>query len=400
MSILTNFEILLQDYDIGEIIDRERPIQQFKELLINPLIREEVANSVYVYGPPGTGKTYVIKKILEQNIELIKKHFPTFRFLWLNCKAEKTVYVTLTHMAKNLEEFLPIENIKSIPLKGLDYGVLFNDIIKKIVEKERLEFLIVLDEIDEIIYRDGDTFLYDLIYANQFLSKGHIYIVGISNDPNLENIFSLGVKDRLRYLKIHFPKYNAQELYQILDVFAKKALKPDSYKKSDLAKIASYVASVSGSARESKRILYFLAKNSESKLDISKLESAIEESEKLMFEKDIEQLPFHQQLIFFSIIKTYEFFEKSMQSSTGLKRFIYNYPTTGKVYEAYKEICKKFGETPRSQTTFKYMLKDLDRNGLIDIDIRSLGRRGLTSIIKPTKPIDIFKPIIKRVLGI
>jgi cell division control protein 6 len=397
MGILTNPQILLQDYDIGKIIDREEPIKQIKKLIVEPLIQEKVSNSIYVYGGPGTGKTYVVEKILAENLDLIKKHLPSFRSLWLNCREERTAYVVLTHIAKSLEEFLPIGKIDSIPLKGFDYGILLNDIIKKIVEKNRLELLIVLDEIDKIVYRDGDDLIYDLIYANKFLNSGHIYLIGISNDPDLESSFSSGVTERLKYLKIHFPKYDAKELTEILKVFAEMSLKSNTYEIEDLVRISSYVASVSGSAREAKRILYFIAEKSESKLDISKFEQAIEESSKLMFEKDIEMLPFHEKLVFFSVLKAYDFYQKSMQKSIGLKKFFY-FPTTGKVYSVYEEVCRSYQEQPKSLTTFKSMIKDLDRAALIDVDIKSLGRRGLTSIIKPSKPVEVFEPMIKKVL--
>ncbi len=395
-KILINSRPLLEDYDIGRIIDREEPKERIFDLVINPLLREEEAASVYVYGPPGTGKTFVVEKLLKENYNKIKLRLPTFELIWLNCKAERTTYVTLVHIAKHLEKYLPIGGIDKIPWKGLDYGVLMNDIVKRIVEKKNLELLIVLDEVDEIVYRDGDAFLYDLIYANKFLERGHIYLIAISNDPNLESMFSAGVSDRLRYLKIHFPKYNANELFEILKAYAEICLKENSYELRDLALISKHVSSVSGSAREAKRILYFLARKSDSKLDISKLNEAIEESEKLMFQRDIETLPFHQKLSLLAVIKSYENFQRSM-NKMGLKRFL-SFPNTGKVYDCYKQVCYQYGEKPKSLTAFKYMLKDLDRIGLINIDIKSFGRRGLTSVITPLKPVDIIKPMVEEAI--
>lgn len=58
------------------------------------------------------------------------------------------------------------------------------------------------------------------------------------------------------------------------------------------------------------------------------------------------------------------------------------FTTTGEVYMAYLEEAKKRGLEPLSQRSVSQVLSQLDMMGILIAEVRSMGRHGLTKIIK------------------
>lgn len=400
MSILKNEaeKFLLSDYEIDKTIDREEEINKLNAYVFDKLKKGKKAFTVYVYGSAGTGKSYTIKKLLE---DLKSKNKKVISF-WFNCKKDVKTYYGI--LIKILKEFQSLNLIKSVPLRGFGTGFI-SDMIKGVIEKNSLKILVVADEINQLrSFRDIDDLLYSFLEYNYDLKNGEAYLIAISNDPRLDMRFSSSVSSRLS-IRIHFSKYNPKNIFLILREFAKISLKDDSYTNEDLMKIAKFVGNETGSARDGKIILYSIAKESEDKIDMSKFADAIDEKNKLMYQKDLEKLPFQEKLTLLSIILACEKFEKlkiKYSLKKGLRRFILNpkiYPTIQKTYETYSSLCKDYCEEVKHINTFRLFIKDLERQNLISCDIKSFGRgRGITTILNPSLPVDLIKPLILKSL--
>ena len=378
---------LLSDYEIDEIIDREEQVERLKKFVFSPLEKNRQAFTCYVYGPTGTGKTHTIKNLLKK----LEDKEDLYRF-WFNCRNTRSFYELIIKVLKRLEKDGFIEKV---PLRGFGTGWLFG-MLKQIAIEHSLRILIVADEVNQFKLRDVD----DLLYSFLENSGRGLYLIAISNDSFLESKFTSSVVSRLS-VKVHFPKYNSEELFLILKAYAQLSLKDGSYTDEDLMKIARFVGNETGSARDAKRILYFIAEKSREKLDVeSYLEKAVEEKNKLMYEKDLEKLPLQEKIALLSVIEVFEKFEKkklAYSSSKNLRRFLLNpksYPTIQNAYQVYLSLCKDYGLETKHINTFRIFIKDLEKSNLISCEIKSFGKsRGLTTIVKPTLNINL-KPIV------
>lgn len=391
---IKNIDILIKDSDLGVIIDRKSQIEKLTQL--DKLF-------IYVYGCSGTGKTYVISKLLSNG---------NYNYIWVSGKDIKTEYKLILEINKKLSKYLPVkyyeEKISSIPDKGFDTNKLY-EIFFTILEVNKLNLTIVIDEVDRIIKTSSDHFIQVFYDANsQYLKNGKVNLIMISNDPFLDQNFCIGVKDRI-HLKIHFPKYSVSDIFEILQILASKCLEKGTYTDSDLVKIAKYVGDTTGSARHAKFMFYKVIEYFKDKDKIELPEDYVkllnelnEDAIMLMNEKDITELSLHKKLSLYAIIESNEEYNKLFlrygEKDKSILKFL---PTTGRVYEYYKKECSAFGVQPMSLPSFILFLKDLEELSLIEKNKISLGRAmGVTSIINLFDSIDAVKPILEKSLGL
>jgi cell division control protein 6 len=58
------------------------------------------------------------------------------------------------------------------------------------------------------------------------------------------------------------------------------------------------------------------------------------------------------------------------------------FTTTGEVYSVYLEEARRRGLEPLSQRSVSQVLSQLDMMGILIAEVRSMGRHGLTKVIK------------------
>jgi Cdc6-like AAA superfamily ATPase len=390
MSILLEKarDILMRDYDIGKIIDRTEETNLLKKWLNTKM------NLIYIYGGSGTGKTFIINKILE---EKVKGENPYLIYLYLNCKNIKSFHEIIIKCLEKLKEKGFIDDF---PLRGMS-TTWFLGILQEKIERNGIFFYLVVDEINRLKEKDIDDIMYIGLEAQRYYKMGWLYTIVISNDPMLDSRFSDPVKSRLS-IKIHFPRYNIQQLLEILEEYAKISLKENSYSREDLFKIAEYVGNLSGDIRTAKRLMYFIAEKSEEKFDISKIKDAINENEKYIWEREIERLSLELRLSLLAVIEANKFYEKEreiLMTDKSLRSHILSakiQPIFRNVYKKYCEICFNYGLKPKSEFTFRYLIDELEKQMLVKREVRGLGRaRGVTSLIYLVGFADILEPIVR-----
>ena len=408
-SCIINAKILLEDWEPPVIVDREAQIKEFKTSVIDILLNGNVPPLVYVYGASGSGKTFVIKKLIKDNYDLIKKYTPNFKYVYLNCRnfGTPSLYTFFIKLSNELSSYLPIHSnylnqmVHSIPLRGWTLQEHI-EVVKEIIKQKKLNLLIILDEADKL----GESVFNDLIYILKGMNEENPHWVGvsavlISNNIKLLSSLPKSTFDRIS-VKIHFTSYGVNDLYQILKVHSEYALKKESWNDEILSKIAKMVYEFTNSAREAKLTLYNLAKLSKDKLDINLIPKAIEETQKNLIFEEIITRPLHDKLALLSVIE----FQKRMNrlsqyGKVGLFKYTANLPTKSNIYKVYKDICKKYGESPKSYRIFFDIINELNKYGLVEIDVQSLGRaRGITTLVRPSESIEILEPLIKKALGI
>jgi len=402
MSILTNdaVKILCSDWISPIIVDRENEKKELENLVFNTLKNEKIPLSVYVYGASGTGKTFLIKKLLQDYYDEIKRRLPKFEFVYLNMSEHHpSINSVWSLLCYHLRNYLPVnvwgETITKIPKRGYSTQ-LYMDLTRELIKQNGLTVLLVLDEVDKI--KEVDTVMYQMFYAyTEFRDEPeHVGLsaVCISNKLKLLNMLSPSTKSRISHV-VTFNDYGVHDIFKILKVHAQQSLKEGTYTDEDLFKISAGVHSYTTDIRFAKRVLFNLGKICEGVLDTNLLGRAIKETERDLLHELLSSLSFHTKIILVGIIKRLEFLEKLHKEGTqkyGLFRRLENLPTAMSIYKVYKEICKKFNEKPKSYNAFFSTLNDLENKGLIIKSVQSFGRaRGLTTIINLTDDLNEVK---------
>jgi len=217
-SIFKNKKILQASYTPENIPHREEQIKEIAAILA-PSLRGEKPSNLFIYGKTGTGKTLTIFHVVKTLEKIAKKKKIGLKIFYLNCKLKRvadTEYRLIAALARDFGQ--------DVPITGLPTDEIYRLFIEKLDEKE-MNFILVLDEIDQLIKKAGDEILYNLTRLNSELKNTQITIVGISNDLQFANYLDPRVKSSLTEEDINFPSYNALQLQDILTERANSAFK-------------------------------------------------------------------------------------------------------------------------------------------------------------------------------
>ena len=405
-KIFKNMWVLSPHYIPQELPHREVEARQITKF-IAPVLRNEKPCNIFIYGLTGTGKTctsrYITKR-LEQLVDDPTKN-PNgvkVRVVYINCRAHNKKYQVLM---KSLEEpCLNDESLVDTPLKdrendrllGLTPGELYER-LKKVVQNNNLNFILILDEIDKV--KDLDDLMYLLTRVNDELNAGHVSIIGISNKIDVKNRLDPRSKSSLYEEDIIFKPYNAEQLNTILKQRIKIGLQADVIDDPTLELIAA-LAAQDGDARYSLRLLQKsgeLAQNADRSTilmdDVKKAKLAVEVDR--VFEA-ISTLPEHQQIVLYSIadiVSRGSSYRKLSGRPLGLL-------FSGEVYESYEHFCRKFNRNPRTTRWFREYLNELEMLGLITLTVSGKGIRGNTTLIRLGYDPKEVKAIVNRSLGL
>jgi cell division control protein 6 len=342
-------------------------------------LRGERPSNILIFGKTGTGKTAVVKYI--ENEFRKADAARTVSYLYLNCEIVDTPYAVLQSIGNTF-----IENFhQRIPFTGLSTDRVYNLLREKLDEEKRV-VIIVLDEIDKIIAKNGDDLLYQLLKINDDLAKARVSLIGISNDLKFTEFLDPRVKSRLADEKVVFPPYNAEELYDILAERSQLAFDNGTASDSVLHLISALAAQEHGDARRALDLLRVSAELAERQGDdhigdehVQKAKNKIELDTVL---EAVKSLPTQSKLILLCILLNEEI------GNTKL--------TTGEVYSTYRELCRKTGVTPLTQRRVTDLISELDMLGLVHARVRSFGRAGRTKEIQASvPPLDVKKVLEK-----
>ena len=208
--------ILLND---SILLDSNSDPLFLRKALLNEIVKgyqnwnndRHVAN-VLLYGCPGIGKTTLAKQIIE-NIRA-----SGIKCVYANCWRYYTRMAIYSLMAKELGQ--------AIPRRGLATDEVF-DRISQVLENEEQRMLVVLDEIDGLLFNRQERLLYDL--TEQSKGRQFVCFMGICDDSSGFSDIDSKKKMDLRIAEIEVKPYSRGEVREIIGSKAKFALREDSY---------------------------------------------------------------------------------------------------------------------------------------------------------------------------
>ncbi|HEY4704448.1 MAG TPA: ORC1-type DNA replication protein [Thermoplasmata archaeon] len=357
---------------------REEQIDQLAQILATAL-RGERPSNVLIFGKTGTGKTAVVKYIENELKKLDGAR--TVQYVYMNCEIVDTPYGVLQNVANRF-----VENLSQrIPFTGLSTDRVYQMLVEKLDEEKRIVVL-VLDEIDKIVTKNGDDLLYQLLKINDDLKKAKVSLIGISNDLKFTEWLDPRVKSRMSDEKMVFPPYNAQELFDILSQRSQRAFDNGVANDSVLSLIAALAAQEHGDARRALDLLRVAAELAERASEDHITEQHVQRA-KNKIELDtvveaIKSLPMQSKLVLLAIISN---------SEAGADRM-----TTGDVYWTYKDLSRKTGAQLLTQRRVTDLISELDMLGLVHARVKSFGRGGRTKEVQSAVPFLEIKKVLER----
>jgi cell division control protein 6 len=263
---------------------------------------------------------------------------------------------------------------------GLSMGEA-TDRILDFIQKKKFYVILVFDEIDSLVDKNGDDILYNFTRANERISEaGFISLIGISNSLTFKDKLDPRVRSSLSEEEMVFNPYTIEQLRKILADRAKLAFNDDAISSAAINLCAAVAGKENGDARKAIDLLRVAAEIAErervSKVEEKHIRLAQEKIEKDTNYEVIKNSTTHTKIVILAIMK----------SKNG---------NTGEVYEIYSSLCKHSEQEPLTQRRITQIISELDQLGLVTSNVVSQGRYGRSQRIKIAVPPLTIKEALK-----
>jgi len=367
-TIFINRDVLRPEYIPTELPHREEQVSKLGAILA-PALRNSKPSNIFIYGLTGTGKTavtkYVLKRLYNKAIEIGSDIVTCY----VNTRQEDTTYRVIVRLGECV-------GLK-LPFTGISTAEAYRRFLK-VLDSRNSIMIVVLDEIDFLIKKQGDELLYRLSRSSDDLTNSKISIIGITNDLKLVEDLDPRVRSSLGEIEIVFPPYNAIQLEDILKRRAKMAFNPKAIDDAVISLCASLAAREHGDARRALDLLRVSGEIAEREgaetISIQHVYIALKEIERDRASEVISTMPLHSKLVLLAI---YNLTRNNTKT------------TTGEVYIHYKALCAKLGIESVTQRRVSDIISELDMIGIITARLISRGRYGKTRMISLAVPEDV-----------
>ncbi|MCC7554207.1 MAG: orc1/cdc6 family replication initiation protein [Methanobacteriaceae archaeon] len=314
-------------------------------------------SDVTIYGKTGTGKTAAAKFARSQLKEAAQNKNVFIKVEYIRCTDYTTEYQVIAQLCQRLG--------RDVPNRGWTKGEIINtfrNIFKQNSFGNKLILIVILDEIDILLEKDGDGILYTLTRTE------NVSILSISNYIDFKKFIKPRVMSSLRDKEIVFPPYVASQLADILEERAKLSFKDNVLHNDVILLCAAMAAKEEGDARYALDLLRTAGEiaDDEGSNEIlgEYVRTAKDKIEHNKITDIIITLPTQQQRVLEALLKL-------TQSSEEI--------TSGKLYDTYKEVSK--GDSVTYRRIFDF-INELEMLGIISTNTISRGRgKGRTNII-------------------
>jgi len=373
-KVFRNREVLHPDYIPDTLPHRENEIRKLAEHLLVSAQGMRPSN-VLIYGLTGTGKTVVAKYVVGKLKEKASTLNTKLDYAYVNTRKLDTTYRVIASIAQSIG--------LRVPHTGLAVSEVYRRYINALDSWGGLH-IVILDEVDYYVKREGDDLIYKLVRANEELSKAKIVLVGITNDLNFVENLDPRVRSSMGEVEMVFPPYNAEQLSTILRQRAELAFNPGVIDDGVISYCAALAAREHGDARRALDLLRVSGEIADregaDRVTIEHVKKATLEIEEGRIYQSVITLPLHQKILLKKIVELVE-----SRGST----------TTGEVYAAYVDSMKKMKYEPLSVRRISEIISQLDMMGLVSTEVVNRGRYGITKAIKIRKEV---LPMIKEAL--
>lgn len=362
-SIFKNPEILASAWVPSKILHRDEELQALG-MALAPALKGFKANNIFIYGTVGTGKTITTRFVLHELEKAARQAKAGLRVVYINCKMKRVSDTEYRLLAQVLREF----GVR-MPETGLSTSTLYKKFFEVIGDRP---VIIVLDEIDALVKKIGDEFLYNLSRADHKIS-----LVGITNNMVWRDSLDARVKSSLAEEEIMFKPYNAGQLADILGHRAAEAL-AEGASEGIIAKCAAIAAQEHGDARRALELLRVAAETAERSGRSEIVEADVDFAiGKIDSDRLIEGLRAQPQQSLAVMAAVFKPGDKVSGPAWHDSRIL-----SSDVYGRYRKTAAGAGLKVLTQRRVGDLLGELEALGIIETRVISKGRYGRCREIK------------------
>ncbi|MEF8915739.1 Cdc6/Cdc18 family protein [Natronomonas sp.] len=328
--MIRDARVLQPDFVPQEVVYRDAEVNQLSNAL-EPITRDEPAETAFLFGPSGTGKTC----LAQFTVERLREEVIDINHQYVNCWQNYTRFRTIYRILEGLGQTLDVHR-QSTPK---------DELLERLRTYDGPPYVVILDEVDQL--EDTDV-LYDLYQLS------NITMVLVANRE--EELFAR-VDDRLtsrlmNCTRIRFDKYGLDELASILEARVRWGLTEDAIDRDQLERISDAAA---GDARIAIGILRNAARYAErqglEQVNGKAIVEAIPDAKEEVQRKDIETLTPDQRTLYEVVREHGEI-------------------TPGELYDAYTNRV----DDPKTKRTVRNYMTKMDHYNLIVAEGENRGR--------------------------
>lgn len=350
-TILLHEETLDPGYVPPALPGREREYRILEERYRTRLSRG-VPYHALITGGVGSGKTALARRVSDDLRQRVKIRGLPVHPLYVNCWRRASDRTVLLDLLRGVGV--------SLPDRGYGLSEML-DVFEQGIRRDPRHLLVVLDEVGALV-RQGTKLVYLLSRAHE-IGLGSISLLLIAPDdvlPFLDGASrsSFGVTHRL-----HLAPYDASQLEVVLAARARAALRPGSYSPEVLTQIAR-AAGAAGDARFAIEVLSSAAQAAEAagrgEITPEDVRAAKGSIAPTLTEEKLTGLTETALLVLLGLARSL----KGPRSSAP----------TEKVRQTYAVVAEEHGAKPMSRVTFWRTVKELERDGLVDVEAAAAGQ--------------------------
>lgn len=380
-SVIKDLHALDFDYVPTELPHRTEQLkklaQMFKPLFVN------VAQNAYIRGPVGTGKTALTKYFCQSLVQIARKQGKILEYIHINCRKRSTNAMVLLGV---LNHFDP-----RFPDRGFSVQEMLQ-VLRTHLQRKEAQLILVLDEVDALLKKDGSTLIYDLTRFNDEAVRATtpVSVIMISQKDVFSDFEAATVSTFKRSNTIVLEGYTRDELYDIIRQRVSLAFHASTVLRESVDLIAD-IASESGDARFSIELLWKAGMYADEKhtkqVMPEHVRAAKAETYSVITETKLQNLGKHHLLTLLAIAKRLQK-EKSA------------YANTGEVEKTYAITCEEYSEEARAHTMFWNYLKEIEQAGFIRVKPSGKGQVGNSQLISlPDIPAEVLRGKLEELLA-
>jgi len=377
-TLIKNRKTLTIDYVPERLPFRDNESTVIAQTL-SVILRGGRPSNLLIFGKPGTGKTAVVKNVIERLKNKADNLGMQITVPFMNAKTANTSYKILYEIA----EMMGInkeEKKLQVHFTGLSLGEA-TDRILEYIRRKNLRVVLVIDEIDSLVEKNGDDILYNFTRANERISaEQFISLIGISNSLTFKDKLDPRVRSSLSEEEMVFNPYTIEQLKDILTDRCKLAFTEHAIPIAAINLCAAMAGRETGDARKA--------------IDLLRVAAEIAEREGSSTVNEL-HIRLAQQKI--DRDTNYEILKNSTTHTKILILAIINSKNgnTGEIYDAYSSLCVRLEQEPLTQRRITQIISELDLLGLVTTNIVNLGRYGRSQRIKLVVPLVTIREALK-----
>jgi len=358
-SVVKDPRVLDFSYVPDDLPHREDQMTRLSTLF-SPVLDNPVSQNVFFYGHVGTGKTSLAHRFCMDLIDA-GAGSKAIAYKMINCRDKKTNMKVMYELARTYQ-----------PVLSRGYSLTdMIEIFRKDLQKRKTHFVVVLDEVDALISRDGSDIIYHLTRFDETKASvtGTMSLIIISTKYVLDHLDAATMSTFKRSNIIKFGRYSKKELLDIIDQRVRLGLHTNVIRAKAKEMVAE-IASEQGDARRAIELLQvacgYADEEGKRKVHIEHIRKAKSEVAKVDVEPYIKSLELQRKLALLGIARALR------------KRYSI---TMGEAEKNYHVACEEVGEDKRAHTMFWRYVKELDKLGIVDTRPSGKGHSGSTTLI-------------------